>query len=222
MGEIKQGKFAQGFNFYKMVWLFVIGSFLGDLVETVFCRITMGRWMSRSSVLYGPFSIVCGFGVVLLSMILHRFKREQTLKIFLTGTLLGGVYEYICSLAAEIVFGAKFWNYSKIPLNIEGRVNVLFCFFWGLIAIIWVKYLYPMISGKIEQIPLKIGQSLTWCLVAFMAINMLLSSFALNRAYERHLDIPAQSAMERFLDRNYEDEKIKKIYPLLKFVENNK
>ena len=215
----RKKSFAQGYNFYKIVWLFVIGAFLGDIVETVFCRITMGWWMSRSSVLYGPFSVVWGFGVVLLSGILYRFKREDLWKIFLTGTLLGGVYEYICSIFTENVFGAKFWNYSKIPLNIEGRINVIFCLFWGVIAILWVRYLYPILSGKIEQIPSKIGKPLTWCLAIFMIVNMALSSFALNRAYERHLEIPAQSAIERFLDRNYQDEKIKEIYPLLKFVE---
>lgn len=219
-GETKRKKaFAQGYNFYKIVWLFVIGAFLGDIVETIFCRFSMGRWMSRSSVLYGPFSVVWGFGVVLLSGILHRFKKNDFWKIFLTGTLLGGVYEYICSLFTENIFGAKFWNYSKIPFNIQGRINVLFCLFWGVAAILWVRYFYPALSGKIEQIPRKIGRPLTWCLAVFMAINMGLSSFALNRAYERHLEIPAQSAMERFLDRNYQDEKIKKIYPLLKFVE---
>ena len=30
------------------LWLFVIGAFLGDMVETVFCRLTAGVWMSRS------------------------------------------------------------------------------------------------------------------------------------------------------------------------------
>lgn len=221
-GAKEKKVFAKGCNFYKMVWLFVIGAFLGDVVETVFCRITMGSWMSRSSVLYGPFSVVWGLGIVLLSGILSRFKREEILKIFLTGTLLGGIYEYLCSLFTETVLGAKFWNYSKIPFNIEGRINVLFCLFWGVAAVLWVRYFYPVLSGKIEQIPVKIGRPLTWCLTVFMTINMGLSFFALNRAYERYLEIPAQSVIERFLDQNYQDEKIKKVYPLLKFIGEKK
>ncbi len=86
----------------------------------------------------------------------------------------------------------------------------------------WVRYFYPVLSGKIEQIPVKIGRPLTWCLTVFMTINMGLSFFALNRAYERYLEIPAQSAIERFLDQNYQDEKIKKVYPLLKFIGEKK
>ena len=52
--------FAYGCSFYKIVLLFFIGAFLGDITETIFCRITAGYWMSRSSVVWGDFSIVWG------------------------------------------------------------------------------------------------------------------------------------------------------------------
>ena len=46
-----------------LLWLFVIGAFLGDMVETVFCRLTAGVWMSRSSLVWGPFSVVWGLAL---------------------------------------------------------------------------------------------------------------------------------------------------------------
>lgn len=48
-------------SFGDLVWLFVIGAFLGDVVETLFCRVTAGVWMSRSSLVWGPFSVVWGW-----------------------------------------------------------------------------------------------------------------------------------------------------------------
>ena len=48
-----------------LLWLFVIGAFLGDVVETIFCRITAGVWMSRSSLVWGPFSVVWGLALVM-------------------------------------------------------------------------------------------------------------------------------------------------------------
>lgn len=59
----KQGKFAEGCGFYKLFWLFFIGSLLGDFVETIFCRLTVGVWMSRSSLVWGPFSMVWGIAI---------------------------------------------------------------------------------------------------------------------------------------------------------------
>ena len=63
--------FAEGCCFFKIFWLFLSGAFIGDLVETLFCRYSMGRWMSRSSVVYGPFSIVWGLGCAMFKALLN-------------------------------------------------------------------------------------------------------------------------------------------------------
>ena len=39
----KAAVFAQGCGFYKLFWLFFIACLLGDLIETIFCRLTMGE-----------------------------------------------------------------------------------------------------------------------------------------------------------------------------------
>lgn len=66
--------FAQGCGFYKLFLLFFIGAFLGDIIETFFCRATAGVWMSRSSVVWGPFSIVWGIGIAGITALLYRYR----------------------------------------------------------------------------------------------------------------------------------------------------
>ena len=124
--------FAEGCCFYKLFSLFFIGAFLGDITETIFCRITAGVWMSRSSVIYGPFSIVWGLGCAFLTLLLYRYRNKSDGSIFLAGTLLGGAYEYICSVFTEMVFGTIFWDYSGFAFNLGGRINLLYCFFCGM------------------------------------------------------------------------------------------
>ena len=63
--------FAAGIGFYKLFWLFLIGAFVGDLIETVFVWGTSGVLMSRSSLLYGPFSVVWGLGAAILTVVLR-------------------------------------------------------------------------------------------------------------------------------------------------------
>ena len=123
--------FAQGCCFYKLACLFFLGSFLGDIIETIFCRLTAGVWMSRSSVVWGPFSIVWGLGAVLLTALLYKYRHKSDGYIFLVGTVAGGAYEYFCSVFTELVFGTVFWDYSHLPFNLGGRINLLYCFFWG-------------------------------------------------------------------------------------------
>ena len=124
----REDVFAYGCSFYKIVWLFVIGAFLGDLVETVFCRLTAGVWMSRSSVVWGPFSIVWGLAIAMVTAMLYKYKDRSDGFLFWTGTFLGGAYEYLCSVFTELVFGKVFWDYSWMPFNLGGRINLLYCF----------------------------------------------------------------------------------------------
>lgn len=214
----KSEAFARGCCFHKLVWLFFIGSFLGDITETIFCLITTGRLMSRSSVLYGPFSIVWGLGIVMLTLLLDRYRNKDDRYIFLFGTIVGGVYEYVCSVFTELVFGTVFWDYSKIPFNLGGRINLLFCFFWGIAALVWLKLVYPFLSGLIEKVPKKTGTVLSWLFVVFMVFNMAVSALALARYSERAAGVPAQNVVEQFLDDHYDDERMERVYPNAKLT----
>ncbi len=178
--------FAAGCSFYKLVSLFFIGAFLGDVTETIFCLLTTGVLMSRSSVVYGPFSIVWGLGCALLTLFLYRYRNKSDRYIFLTGTLLGGAYEYVCSVFTELAFGTVFWDYSGFAFNLGGRINLLYCFFWGIAAVVWLKAIYPWLSGLIEKLPVRAGKVLCNCLIVFMIFNMIISSLALARYTERH------------------------------------
>ena len=215
--EEKEDVFASGCGFYKLACLFFIGAFLGDITETVFCRFSMGRWMSRSSVVFGPFSIVWGLGCAMLTWILYRYREQSDRRLFLCGTILGGAYEYICSVFTEIVFGTVFWDYSKIPFNLGGRINLLYCFFWGFAAIIWMKGIYPFLSRWIEKIPVRIGKPLCMIMVFFMSVNIALSGLALDRYSKRHDGLPAKNAVGELMDDWFPDPYMEKVYPNIKF-----
>lgn len=215
----KAGVFAVGCSFYKLICLFFIGAFLGDITETIFCLITAGRLMSRSSVVYGPFSIVWGLGCVLLTAILYQYRNRSDSYIFVFGTVLGGAYEYICSVFTEIVFGTIFWDYSHLPFNLGGRINLLYCFFWGIAAVVWMRMLYPRLSALIEKIPKKPGVILTWIMIVFMTVNMIISGLAMNRYHERQSgESKEETNLTRILDERFPDERMERIYPNAKQV----
>lgn len=232
--EVEGERFAEGCGFYKLFALFFVGAFLGDIVETIFCYVTTGVLMSRSSVVYGPFSIVWGLGCALITFLLYRYKDKSDRYLFLAGTLLGGAYEYVCSVFTELVFGTVFWDYSEFAFNLGGRINLLYCFFWGIAAVVWFKMVYPFISEKIEKLPKKPATIVSNCLVVFMIYNALISSAALARYSERNTAVPVstievvESAEEEgmfpdwlntYLDEHFTDERMARIYPNAIMVE---
>lgn len=227
--------FAEGCCFYKLVGLFFLGSFLGDVVETIFCYLTTGVIMSRSSVVYGPFSIVWGLGCAMLTAFLYKYKDKSDRYIFISGTVLGGAYEYICSVFTERVFGTIFWDYSELPFNLGGRINLLYCFFWGVAALVWLKGVYPVLSNMIERIPKRAGTAGTWILIVFMVVNMGISGLALARYSTRQTaevssqgtpdrdiaggEMTGKNAISLFLDEHFPDSRMERIYPNAKVVD---
>lgn len=141
--------------------------------------------MSRSSVVYGPFSLVWGFGAVLLTAILYQYRTRSDSFIFLFGTVLGGAYEYVCSVFTELVFGTVFWDYSHLPFNLGGRINLLFCFFWGIAAVLWLKLAYPALVPAHRAAPHAAGKLLTWGMIVFMLLNAGISSLAMTGTPQR-------------------------------------
>ena len=205
--------FAAGCSVFKVFWLFIIGAFLGDITETIFCRITAGVWMSRSSVVWGPFSIVWGLAIAVFTVLLYKYKDSSDRVLFFAGVVLGGAYEYVCSVYTEIVFGKVFWDYSHIRFNLGGRINLLYCFFWGIAAVVWIKGIYPKVSAWIEKIPVKLGTVLTWIMIVFMCCNMAVSSMALVRSTQRQNDILAEHTWQKIMDERFDDERLSRIYP---------
>lgn len=169
--------------------------------------------MSRSSLVWGPFSLVWGGAIVLATVLLYKDRTKPDWHIFLVGTLLGGAYEYACSVFSELAFGRVFWDYSNIPFNLGGRVNLLYCFFWGIAAVVWLKYLYPLLSGLIEKIPLRAGKVITWLLIVFMAVNVSVSCLALVRYDQRSNGIGPDNAVEEWIDEHFDDGRMERIYP---------
>jgi len=205
--------FAKGLCLDKLFWVFLISAFLGDIIETFYCGIVDGQWMNRSSVLYGPFSFVWGLGAVVLTVTLQRLAEKNDRYVFFAGFIIGGVYEYMCSVFTELVFGTVFWDYSDMPLNIGGRTNVLFCFFWGLLAVVWIKVLYPPLSRGIEKVPALAGKVVTWLIVIFTVCNAVLTCAAMVRYDTRAVRPQSANAFEEFLDRQYGDEMMEARWP---------
>lgn len=107
--------------------------------------------MSRSSLVWGPFSVVWGLALAMATVLLRQNQDKSDRYLFAFGTVLGGVYEYVCSAVTELLFGTVFWDYSKFKFNLGGRINLLYCFFWGIAAVMWMRYGYPLVLKLMKK-----------------------------------------------------------------------
>ncbi len=202
--------FAKGMCFYKLAWVFLITSLIGCIVETIFVGITHHVIMSRSSVVFGPFSVVWGLGAVIMTVVLHPLADKGAWKIFIGSFFIGGAFEYACSVFTETFMGTTFWDYSNMPGNIGGRTNILFMIFWGFLGLIWVRFLFPPMSRLVEKFPVIPGTVVTWIILVFFVVDGVLSAGILWRYSDRQEHPNASNAVIEFLDENYPDSFVEK------------
>ena len=130
--EAKQDHFAQGLGLYKVLLICIAGSFAGVVVEMLWCLVTNGYLESRAGLVYGPFNLLYGAGAALLTVCLYKYRNRGYQLSFAGGFLVGSVLEYVCSWGQEVLLGSRSWDYSHMPLNINGRICFVYSLFWGV------------------------------------------------------------------------------------------
>ena len=215
--EVHVISFYKTLSFGKIFWIFFIGCILGVVLETVWCILKNKRYESRTGLIYGPFNLVYGIGAVVMTFGLSWLAEQRVSYIFILGAVIGGVYEYLCSIVQEKLFGTVSWDYKKYPLNLHGRINLLYCLFWGFLALLWVEDIYPGMLFLIGLIPKNVEAVLLPCCVAFMAVNTVMSACVVYRMRQRTDGRGGDNPFWKYIDSHYPDERVKKIYPNMIF-----
>ena len=215
--ENKSSHFAKGNTFYKLFWVFFIGSFAGVIIESIYCIIQYGHYESRVGLLYGPFNLVYGIGALVLSGFLYKYRNRSKVYSFIGGFIVGSVVEYLCSFFQELLFGSTSWDYSNIPFNINGRICLLYSIFWGILGIFWIKDIYPRLSELILKIPNNIGKKLSIILLIFMLFDTTITGMAVYRWKQRVNRVSVSNVLTQTLDKLYPNEKMEKIFANLTF-----
>lgn len=208
-----------GISIWRILAYFIIYSILGYVIETLFGIVTKGVWESRKSFLYGPFCAIYGVGAVIMVVLLHKYiKKYNTL--FVSGFIIGSVVEYLVSLLGEMLLNVKWWDYSNMPLNIDGRICVYFSIFWGFLAIYLICSVNPKVDRLINWIKSKftcdsyyILKILTSIIILIMFVDCIVTGIAVNfflvrMKVENNLNVPNIEKITDFYNEIYSDEKL--------------
>ena len=153
--EKSKKKFTiMGISIWRILAYFIIYSILGFVIETLYGMMTKGVLESRQSFLYGPFCGIYGLGAVIMIIFLHKYQTKYN-ALFIGGFIVGSITEYVVSLIGEMIFGVKWWDYSGMPLNLNGRICVFFSLFWGFLGMYLIASLNPKIDRLINWVKSK-------------------------------------------------------------------
>ena len=204
-------------NILELFWVFTFGCFAGYAIETTLV-IYEGNYEVRKGLIYGPFIPVYGIGMLAYHIILSNMKLEKFNKyiriliVFVVTTILGGLTEYMCSFMQEKLFGIISWDYSNRNFNLDGRTSLFHSICWGILGVLYYLLIIPIINRFNKVLKKRTVKIISIICIVLMSYNILISTIAVHRQYERRNDIKAKNEIDKYLDRKYSDEYLKAIY----------
>lgn len=216
--EKSKKKFTiMGISIWRILAYFIIYSILGFVIETLYGMMTKGVLESRQSFLYGPFCGIYGLGAVIMIIFLHKYQTKYN-ALFIGGFIVGSITEYIVSLFGEMILGVKWWDYSGMPLNLNGRICVFFSLFWGFLGMYLIASFNPKIDRLINWVKSKFKtykslKAFVSVVTIALLIDCIVTGFALEfflvrMIVKNDINIANKELVQEQYDKIYGNEKL--------------
>ena len=161
--------------FYHITTLFlvfIIYSFIGWIFEVFITFVNTHKFVNRGF-LIGPVIPIWGAGCVLITILV---KDQSILRLIIFSGTIGAILEYAVNYIMEKIFKARWWDYSHLPFNVNGRIwlgSVLLFGFGGLFV---VKYISPWLFNLVTEIDPTMLYALSMILFMVLIADIIIST----------------------------------------------
>ena len=154
------------------ILIFFIYSFAGWCVEVIDTFIREKKYVNRGF-LVGPLCSIYGFGVVAINVLLYKYQ-EDLLIMFIMSMVICGVLEYGTSYFLEKIFNARWWDYSHLKFNLNGRVCLKNLILFGIAGCV-VSLVNPHIIEHLSNFSDLTINILVYSLLAIYILDFFVS-----------------------------------------------
>jgi len=152
--------------------IFFLCSFIGYFLEVFWVFLGTKKIVNRGF-LCGPIIPIYGVGAVLILFCLFRYYNDPAV-VFVFGVIITSALEYFVSFIMEKLFHNKWWDYSDLPYNLNGRICLRNSFAFGVLALVIIYLVTPLLVMLFEVFSFK-----TWSIIAIILFVLI----ALDTAY---------------------------------------
>lgn len=173
-------------SYSEFFFYFFCYSFLGWLYESTLCSLVGERRFINRGFLLGPYCPIYGTGAVLCWLLLK--DTTNVFFVFGSSAVLCCALEYITSFCMEKFFNARWWDYSNMPFQLQGRI----CLYGGIIfgvANIAVRFI---VQPALMQLTVSIDQGFLFGVILFL-FGIMVTDMALTliswKGLNQHLGV---------------------------------
>lgn len=147
----KKGKVIKvEFNLFDILTYFIIYSILGWVMESI-VRSVCEKKLINTGFLKGPCCPIYGIGAIIMFLFLNSFENKPIL-LFSLAIVILTLWEYLVGVLLETLFHTKYWDYSNHKFNFQGRICLVNSLSWGVLGVIFIKFLHPFIQMLISYV----------------------------------------------------------------------
>lgn len=145
--------YERAYSATSLILMFFLFSFTGWIWEVLIHIIEDGMIINRG-LLLGPWLPIYGTGGVLILMLLKRWRSQPLITMGLI-MLLCGTVEYITSIGLEFFFGQRWWDYSDMLFNFQGRICLEGLLIFGIGGLFFIYLIAPKIDNLLQTVSQK-------------------------------------------------------------------
>ena len=187
----------------KLILLFFIYSFIGWLFEVFLALIKEHKYINRGF-LIGPIVPIWGTGALLITLILK--STDGIFNLVVSSAFIGSFLEYVVNYVMEKLFRARWWDYSHLPFNINGRIWLGSSILFGIGGACVVLFLNPIFFNLLD-----IFDSNLLFYISIICLTVLFIDLAISCNIIKRLKLSANT-----LKKDYTEEVSKMVKAVLK------
>ena len=171
--------YRYNYRLSSIILFFFTFAFAGWAWEVLLYLFRDGILVNRGTS-YGPWLPIYGFSCTAISLLVTRFEKFRKLTnnpiiMFLFIMTFSTLAEYVTSWFIELVSGLKYWDYSGVFMNINGRVCLECSLFFGFGGSLCLYIIAPFLERQFEKLTLKVRLSICLILVSIFSLDELYS-----------------------------------------------
>ena len=163
-----------------LILLFFTFSVLGWCTEVALKYRQYHRFINRGF-LIGPYLPIYGAGVTFVTFVMELLggRDDSYGTAFLVSFFLCGALEYFASWFMEKRFHARWWDYSKKPMNLHGRVWIGNLILFGIAGTVISKLVDPVFFRLAGNVGYPLKPILCAVIAAVMLTDYVVSHFVM-------------------------------------------
>jgi len=127
-----------------LILYFLIYSFLGWIMESIYCFIVDKKFVNRGF-LIGPVCPIYGVGCMFIILFLDKY-REDSIVLFCMAVIICSILEYFTSYIMEKIFKTRWWDYSQKKYNLNGRICLDNIIAFGVLGLVLTYFIHPFVK----------------------------------------------------------------------------